>query len=406
MKILHTADWHMNDVLGRIDRSDDICRALERIAAYLEEYAVDVLLVAGDLMSERSRMEGLRTAVGDIRRIFGPFLKRGGTMVVIGGNHDNEAFFELLRDALDLVEAGVPGIPGTAALGRLYVAPRPGLLPLADAQGCVVQFVLMPYPTTRRYLRQENGETLTFHSPEEKHQAIQHAFTEELRSLESRLDPARPSVLVSHIHVRGVSAHSLFKIGEAEDVVFEPSDIPAHWAYVAYGHIHRAQLALPNATHIRYSGSVERMDRNESDDAKSVILCDVGASGMVGEPMVLPLDATPIYHVEIADPDAELPGLADHYPDRARALVSYRLHWRRDRHDRAALCRDIEETFPRWYQRETPEIDEGGLVVAEPGHADPITTVRGYLNTTLAQHAERPALLERAEALLAEEGWR
>ena len=55
MKILHTGDWHMNDVLGRVDRTEDIFRCIEKIAPYLDERAVDVLLVAGDLFSERSR---------------------------------------------------------------------------------------------------------------------------------------------------------------------------------------------------------------------------------------------------------------------------------------------------------------------------------------------------------------
>jgi exonuclease SbcD len=33
MRILHTADWHLGDRLGRIDRTDDLRRAVERVAA-------------------------------------------------------------------------------------------------------------------------------------------------------------------------------------------------------------------------------------------------------------------------------------------------------------------------------------------------------------------------------------
>ena len=49
MKLLHTADWHLNDRLGRIDRTDDLRRAVERVAAICHDEAIDVLIVAGDL---------------------------------------------------------------------------------------------------------------------------------------------------------------------------------------------------------------------------------------------------------------------------------------------------------------------------------------------------------------------
>ena len=51
MRILHTADWHLGDRLGRIDRTADLRTAVERVAAHCQEHRVDVLLVAGDLFS-------------------------------------------------------------------------------------------------------------------------------------------------------------------------------------------------------------------------------------------------------------------------------------------------------------------------------------------------------------------
>ena len=52
MRILHTADWHLGDRLGRIDRTDDLRRAVERVAGYCLSEKADVLLVAGDIFSE------------------------------------------------------------------------------------------------------------------------------------------------------------------------------------------------------------------------------------------------------------------------------------------------------------------------------------------------------------------
>ena len=127
MRILHTADWHMNARLGHQDRTQDIVASLERVAAYLDEYAVDVMVVAGDLFCDRSDRNALREAVGQIRRIFGPFLtrpSRPGTILAISGNHDSDLFFETLRHALDLAPAPATA-DGTLAPGRMYLYHRP-----------------------------------------------------------------------------------------------------------------------------------------------------------------------------------------------------------------------------------------------------------------------------------------
>ena len=159
MRILHTSDSHMNDRLGFQDRSADICRALEQIANYLEEYKVDVMLVTGDLF-ERGNAEKKEIAIAEFKRIFQPFLARNGTILAISGDHDDETFFGTLRDALDLVAPGRKGRDGTHATGRLYIAPKPGNLRLADEAGNIVQFVLMPYPTPRCYLQHTDYHTI------------------------------------------------------------------------------------------------------------------------------------------------------------------------------------------------------------------------------------------------------
>ena len=48
MKFLHTADWHLGDRLGRVDRTDDLRRAVERVAEYCRTERVDVCPREGD----------------------------------------------------------------------------------------------------------------------------------------------------------------------------------------------------------------------------------------------------------------------------------------------------------------------------------------------------------------------
>ncbi len=376
MRILHTADWHLNDRLGRMGRQEDIVARLEEIAGYLDKHRVDVMVVAGDLFSQHTRMEELKNAVGEVNRVFKPFLAGGGTIVSVSGNHDNEALFNLLRFALDLAHPLDPQDTGPRPSGRLYLAASPTRLLLEDAEGQQVQFVLAPYPTPVRYLR---GEATGYASLEEKNRSMHQALLRELNYIKERVvDSTLPSVLVSHIHVRGSQVHNLYRITELEDVVFDPADIPTHWQYVAYGHIHKPQ-ALPGADHVRYAGSIERFDYGERDDEKSVTLVEIGSSGMVGEPVILPLDATPIYRIEIDDPDEELSRLKERYPDHERALVSYQLHYDPTRHNRDAICREIESVFPRWYDRKF--VLEGSAEILES--AGPEVQTRDVLQKRL-----------------------
>src|SRR5262249_4211003 len=90
MRILHTADWHLADQRNHVDRTADLRAAVERVARYVEQEKADVLLVAGDLFSEQSRLDGLRDSIGHLQQVFEPFLANGGTIVALTGNHDNE----------------------------------------------------------------------------------------------------------------------------------------------------------------------------------------------------------------------------------------------------------------------------------------------------------------------------
>ena len=77
--------------------------------------------------------------------------------------------------------------------------------------------------------------------------------------------------------------------------------------YVALGHIHKPQAL--GAKHVRYCGSIERMDLGEQADQKGVVLFEIGPDGRKGEPVVLPLPSTPIYEVVVLNPAEDLPRL-------------------------------------------------------------------------------------------------
>ena len=403
MRILHTSDWHLNDRLGHRNRQGDIVARLEEIAGYLDEHRVDVMVVSGDVFSTHTRMEELRDAIGDVNRTFKPFLMRGGTIVAISGNHDNEALFNLLRFTLDLAYPIDPSSQGPRPRGRLYLAAQPTYLLLEDEAGKPVQFVLMPYPTAARYLHDSD-----YSSHDERNRLLHEALRHKLDQFkEGVIDARLPSVMFAHIHVRGGEVHNLYHISEREDVIFEPGEIPTSWAYVGYGHIHKPQ-AIDGAEHVRYAGSIERFDYGERNDDKSVVLVEVGPKGRRGDPVCLPLDATPIYHIEISDPGSDLIGLRDQYPDSKRALVSYKLIYKPGEHNRDAICEEIESIFPRWCKREI--VPDRTRVAKESVSVttrvrDVPGTVRTYLQANIPEdEPDRDELLALADQLLTETG--
>ncbi len=407
MRILHTADWHLGDRMGRIDRTDDLRRAVERVADCCEQEQVDVLLVAGDLFSEMSRPDGLRDSIEHLQGTFEKFLRRGGTVLAITGNHDNENFCQTLCLVMDLAAPALSGVGAVMPHGRLHLAANPTFLRLRDRDGSPVQFLLMPYPTPARYLRDE--QTQRYGSLEEKNQQLEAAYSRRVKEFQAHpaYDPAQATILSAHIHVQGAAVPNLFRISEQESIVFAEHDLPTNLAYVALGHIHQPHC-LMGLEHIRYSGSIERLDLGEKLDHKSVTVIDVGPKGLLAPPRQLPLPATPMHDITIFDPTNELPHLAENYRDLDRALVRYHLHYRAGEDNLHQILTELDRIFPRWYQREWTEASELGQSLtpsSAPVQKSFHDVVVDYLKTELANHedAERSAVLQLAEQLIAEE---
>jgi exonuclease SbcD len=410
MRILHTADWHLCDRLGRQPRTDDLRRAVERVAGYGASEQVDVLLVAGDLFSEMARHDELRDAIAHLQQTFADFLGGGGTVLALTGNHDNEVFCQTLRGAMALAAPLSGKFGERAAPGRFYLAVGPTLLRLADPAGRgEVQFVLMPYPTPARYLEGETAQR--YDSQDEKNRHMLAAYTARLQAIlgHERFDKSLPTVLSAHVAVRGsvTSGSSLFRLSEKEDVIVSDEDLPTGFAYVALGHIHNPQCVGGQA-HVRYSGSIERMDLGEELDDKSVVVFDVGPAGLVGEPRVLPMPAARVYRVEMHSPKADLPALREQYPDAADDLVRVEFTWKAGEDDLNDVLRQLDAIFPRCYYRDFKEVGALGETLTVGEHATSKSfeqTVMDYLRQELTNHDEalRDGVLARAEALMKEE---
>jgi exonuclease SbcD len=409
MRILHTADWHLGDRLGRIDRTHDLRRAVERVGAYCRQEAVDVLLVAGDLFSELARPDSLRETIEHWQIVFREFLANGGTILTLTGNHDNENFCKTLTHAMNLAAPTAGDIGEVVPPSRLYLATDPTLLRLRDRDGFDVQFILMPYPTPTRYLRDEANQK--YAGPEEKNQRLMTAFLEALRTIQrhKKFDRSVPTVLGAHVNVSGATiGPSLFRLAEQDDVVLPADSVSADFAYVALGHIHKPQ-ALAGREHVRYSGSIERMDLGESADHKSVVVFDIGPNGLIGVPRLLPLESTPIYEIDVRNPAIDLPDLRERYPDAADDLVNLHIRYTAGKDNLEEVLRDAEAIFPRYYARDWTEATELGPAIM-PSEDSSRTksfqdTVRDYVRHELMNYAdeEQAEILQRLETLFTSE---
>lgn len=405
MIVLHTADWHLGDTLGRIDRTEDLRKGVERVASLCEEHTVDVLLVAGDLFSERTGPERMRGTIDHLSVTFAPFLARGGTILAITGNHDNETYCRMLQASMALAAPTIVRPGSRLERGRLHLSMAPGFHRLASPRGHDVQFVFMPYPTPARYL---DGRRLPASFPEQSRE-LRHAFISKLKQILEHDDfrADLPSVLSAHVHVDSVPFRLGFRISESEEVPIPMSDLGSFWTYAALGHIHQPQ-AVSGHPHIRYCGSLDRLDLGEREDRKEVVLFEIGPKGLTGAPRSIPLDATPLAEVVIRDPVKDIPALRERYPEAERTIASLRLTYRPGIDVPHQVREEVETIFPRWYQStleaESPEL--GGLQVEgiESAGRSVRETVLSYLDEQLPkEQPDRAEILQLAGDYLAPE---
>jgi exonuclease SbcD len=401
MRLMHTADWHLCDRLGRIDRTDDLRTRVERVAELCDERAADLLLVAGDVFSEQATVEQMTDALRHLHRTFAPFFARGGTIVALTGNHDRDGRVNLIRASMALVAPPVPP-GGRLTPGRLYLLNTRFYGTLEPRAGKAVQLVLVPYPFPSRY----DLSAAEYRTKEEENRLLHGHVAEWVRGVPNSpgFDPGLPTVLSAHLHVRGSEVHALFKLTEREDVLFDLADLNPGWAYVALGHVHKPQM-IGGMPHVRYPGSLDRLDFGETHDDHGVLLVEVGRSGLAREPERLPLPATPFHTITLDDPEAELPRLADRFPDREKAIVRVTVNPTNAGPSRDETARALRRLFPRLHELKWEEAPGG---VGDPTPFTPragvATTVREYLAERLKGDADRDAVLALAETFLADGG--
>lgn len=404
MKLLHTADWHLNDRLRREDRTPHLRRRVEEVAAICDRERVDVLLVAGDLFSDLATAPQVAASFRHLRETFAQFLGRGGIVLAVTGNHDQDGrihpSLELARAGMDLAEP--PRSRGDRfAGGKVYLLDTAFVGRVRDAaEGFDVQFVLMPFPTPSRLLAGDEAGT----TAGEQNRSIQDAASAWIRGLPQLpgYDPRLRTVLVAHLHVTGADVgRGLFRVSEEMDVLLDPASLPSGFDYVALGHIHKPQC-IRGMAHVRYSGSLDRMDFGEKHEAKSVVLVDIGPAGRRADPVALAIEPTPMVELTITDASTCAASIAALVPDSDGSLVRVEVAPSAD-DGGDALDREIRQALPNvaWIERQRPSLVDAPHARVVPEGADLRTTVLDYLRRRLREDdPQREGLLDLASRFL------
>ena len=262
MNILHTSDWHLGQKLLFNEREQEHRLALDWLLNIIQEHAVDLLLVAGDIFD-------IGNPPNYARQLYYNFLRsllRSSCrhVVITGGNHDSPAMLNAPAELLKALNIHIIG----AATERI----EDELIVLSDEQDRP-EAVIAAVP----FLRDRDLRTSISGEIEADRQArLQQGLSAHYQQLAELALPYReldiPLIAMGHLYAKGAVASDRqdnIYIGNRENM--EARQFPEIFDYVALGHIHRPQT-VGSMEHIRYSGSLVPLSFSETKDEKSVYL--------------------------------------------------------------------------------------------------------------------------------------
>ena len=275
MKILHTSDWHVGKVLKGRDRHDEQVAVLRSIVATARDENVDVVLVPGDLFETAAPAA---KAQGLVMRTLLALREDGRHVVVIAGNHDNQAL-------LDAVYRPVLGELGLHVLGTPKRPDSGGLMTLRTRTGELINVAALPFLSHRYAVR---AAEVLLHETAEHTLDYARRVADIVALLTAGFTPEAVNVVMAHATLLGGRRGGGERdVQTALDYELSASMFPATAHYVALGHLHRQQ-EIPGPCPIFYSGSPLAIDFGEEAN-ESVVLVVTAAPGIRADARPVPV---------------------------------------------------------------------------------------------------------------------
>jgi exonuclease SbcD len=256
MKILHTSDWHLGQVLMGRSREEEHLAFLAWLGDTAESERPDVLIVAGDVFDTG-------TPPNYALQMYYDFLTRmhglGIETVVVGGNHDSVASLAAPRSLLRTL--GITVIAGGEEENTLVSVSRDGEL---VGVVCAVPFL------RESVVRRSRAALSAADREHALAEGIRAYYTEiHARALELTEGRDVPVVATGHLTTLGA------KQGDSEREIYIGNvlDISAaflqeRFDYTALGHLHRHQRV--GTSDVWYSGAPLPMSFAEARQRKYV----------------------------------------------------------------------------------------------------------------------------------------
>ena len=272
MRLLHTSDWHLGQTFHGFDRQAEHQLFLDWLLRQILEQQPDLLLIAGDLFDtanpSAAAQQQLYHFVTQAKAC-----KADLQIIMIAGNHDSAGRLEAPSPILQVMGIDVVGTVKRDASGEIDI--RPLVLPLRNGQNEVRGWCLaLPFLRPGDLPRVPDSKDQYAAGVAEIYaRALAHA-------LELRGEAELPIIGMGHLHLTGGQTSEL---SERRLIVGGNEALPAsifgqELAYVALGHLHKAQRV--GAEHIRYCGSPLPMSFTEVNYQHQVLRVDFAGSAL------------------------------------------------------------------------------------------------------------------------------
>ncbi|WP_416139938.1 exonuclease SbcCD subunit D [Halomonas sp. HK25] len=262
MKLIHTADWHLGQSFHGQERHAEHRAFLTWLLDTLVARRADALLVAGDIFDVVNPSLRAQELLYDFIVSAHERLPRLD-IVLIAGNHDSGNRIELPAPLMRRLRTHALGRvnwldDGTLDAERL-------LVPLTDTAGetrawCLALPFLRPAEVTGSARASHDAEDK---APNDYVAGISRVHRQLVEAARHRREPGQALVAMSHAHLHGAAVSEASErpivIGGEESI--SAALFPPEIAYVAMGHLHRAQQV--GEPRIRYSGSPLPLDFSE-----------------------------------------------------------------------------------------------------------------------------------------------
>ncbi|WDY54020.1 exonuclease SbcCD subunit D [Vibrio fluvialis] len=369
MKFLHTSDWHLGRQFHNVSLLEDQRYVLKQLIDYLNNNAVDAVIVAGDVY-DRSvpptvAIELLDEVVSSI------CTDLNIPMIMIPGNHDGAK--RLGFAAKQMKGAGLHIISDFEQMMTPVV--------LKSDQAGDVAFYGMPYNDPEQ-VRHHYQNSVTTH--DEAHQFL-------CECIKAQRDTSQRHVLISHCFVDGAmgsDSERPLSIGGSDRVNHEHF---ADFDYVALGHLHQPQKK--GEEHIRYSGSLMKYSFSEQHQKKGMTLVELNDAGFVAAEHI-PLSAPHDMRIIEGELDQLLEqGKTD---PSAHDYLLVRLH---DKHAILDPMEKLRKVYPNVLQLEKP-----GMLIGVDQEMGRARLARGEMDMfrDFFLEAKQEPLSEQQESAMAE----